>query len=883
MGEVYRATDPRLRRDVAIKILPDEVARDATRLARFEREAHLLASLNHPNIAAIHGVEESGGTRCLVLELVEGETLAERIARGPIPVAEAQVLALQIADALEAAHEKGIIHRDLKPANVKVTPEGSAKVLDFGLGKSVDADATPVSASSLSPTLTTPATVDGVILGTAAYMSPEQAKGRGVDRRADIWAFGVVLFEMITGRPCFQRETISETLAAVLMAEPPWGSLPAGLPQRVAALLRRCLERDPRNRLRDIGDARLELQDAIAGRDAAAAGAAAGPPRRAGLAIAAALVAGGLIGALIAGMVITKGAPAGVSRFAVLASGNLEIRRPLISPDGSAIGFAGRDRSAPETSWRLYTRRIDAFTESPVEASEGLAHHGFSPDGRWLAWAAPVSAASSRERLMRAPVDGSAPALAIAELREHVDHVIWMNDAEILTVRNSPPISMTRFSIAGGGTEGPREIRSLNEFVPMSLLPDGRVLGRSWIWSTERGRYDIMVLDAGTAEVSTLLENGDFPRWSPTGHLLFSREDKLLAVRLDENGRISGGPVPIMDGLWREEQWGGGYFSISGEGTLIYVPGPAGPSGRRLVFVSRDGTMEPWSDIRQDFRFYPAVSPDGRRIAVTVTSLEDTLWEIRGSEIERPRVRTIADHPGMDCTFPIWTPDSEWIVYGCRAAGASGGVFMTRFDGSEAERTIIANDAPDVYLEAHSLHPDGSLLLVGRASEGKLEILLVRVPPEAGAKPELTLLLPASAREGKASFSPDGRWIAYDSSEVGRGEVYIRRFRGDSSLGPPIQISDGGSSPLWSPASDGRSLELTYQRPGQLMSVTIVSEPFAVSDPKPLINDAGGMLEFPVPLRDGRFIVIQRGAEENPGREIRVVRNFFEELRQRVP
>jgi len=901
MGEVYRASDTKLRREVAVKVLPVEFSRDTERLARFEREAHLLASLNHPNIASIYGLEESNGQPCLVLELVEGETLEERIAAGALSVEDALKAAQQIASALEAAHERGIIHRDLKPSNVKIDSEGAVKVLDFGLAKALQDDAEPRSSDpSLSPTVTTGGTRAGVILGTAPYMSPEQARGKPLDKRTDIWSFGCVLYECLTGKRLFRGETTTDILAAVLSVEPDWSRLPERTPTRVRELLQRCLERDTRNRQRDIGDARLELERMIAERAWTTAGGMepqlqqlAAPKRRllAGIALTGAGVVGGLLGAFLAGGLPRESATDTVTRVSAIVSENLEARYPAISPDGSTIAFTARDRNEFGGVTRLYTRRLDEYAERVVQGSEGVEKPTWSPDGRWLAFTAPVSPGSRKRRIVKVPADGSAPASAIMDAPENLDSFQWLPTGDLALLLGGSPRSVARYSMSGETRGQPVEISGAEGLTFLSLtdrLPGGRqVLGAAWIYGEDAGRFDAFMLDIDTGKASTLVRNGYHPQWSPTGHLLFTRGDTLLAAAFDpeEPGSV-GDPVSLMDGLWRNVMWVGGWFGVSTSGTLVYSPGRA-TQGRRLVLVGRQGDLEPWSDDRLDFRFTPFVSPDGKLLAVTVTNQEDTLWEIRGSEVDRPRMRKLVDVTGQDCVAPIWSPDSRTIAYACgkNATEGSGSqrLYRRRFDGTDEPELLLESSSADALLMPVSFSRDGSALLVRRVDVDKSELLRLDLESQPDRTRKLTTLLGKEENPREASVSSDGQWIAYSSSRTGKSEVFVRRLRGDGILTPPIQVSDGGSKPRWVPGS-GTTLELFYVKQQDIMGVAITADPAVrLSDPRRLFDYQKLRLEDFTLLPDGRMLAIQRAEGEDPGNEIRVVQHWSEALKRRVP
>ncbi|MEO8348112.1 MAG: protein kinase, partial [Acidobacteriota bacterium] len=593
MGEVYRARDSVLRREVAVKVLPSIFASDPERLARFEREAHLLASLSHPNVGAIHGFEESGGVRFLVLELVPGETLAERLSGGPLPVAEALEVCRQIAEALEAAHEKGIIHRDLKPANVKITPQGKVKVLDFGLAKAFDTVSSDAVDRSQSPTITTGATQQGVILGTAAYMSPEQARGKAMDRRTDIWSFGCVLYEALTGKSAFVGETVSDTLAGILTREPEWDRLPVSTPANVRALLRRCLRKEPERRLRDVGDARIELEEALSGAADTAAPATARPSAaRVGVAALAGLVLGA-VAAWIAGSRFGRqpAVIAPVARFSIplpakstLFTG---IHSIALSPDGSLLAFAAQSGGQRQ----LYLRRLDDLESKPIAGTEGGIEPFFSPDGQWIGFWHPVSRA-----LKKVALSGGAP-LTLCET-DVLYGASWGAD-DTIVFSPTVPGGLARVPAAGGKVEPVTKLdldKNERDHRYAQILPGGKAvlftIADSKIDSYDDARIAVQSLETGERKI--LVEGGTLGRYSPSGHLLYVRAGNLLAVPFDlARLAVTGPPVPVLKGVFESVNQGSAHFDVARNGSLAYVPGGAEGAERTVVWVDRQGKAEP--------------------------------------------------------------------------------------------------------------------------------------------------------------------------------------------------------------------------------------------------------------------------------------------------
>ena len=666
MGEVYQATDTQLNRQVALKILPEAFATDPDRLARFQREAQVLASLNHPGIAAIYGIEEAEGTRALVLELVEGPTLADRIAHGPIPLDDALPIAKQIAEAVEAAHEAGVIHRDLKPANIKVREDGTVKVLDFGLAKALDPN--PTGDPSQSPTLTAAATQMGVIMGTAAYMSPEQASGETTDKRSDIWSFGVVLFEMLTGQRVFTGKTISHVLSAVLQVEPKWDSLPITTPQPLTRLLRRCLEKEPKRRLRDVSEAVIHLEEAAAApvgspSTAEAASQPAGWRQALPLVLAASLIVAVITG--LAVWSVTRPAPPmppRVTRFSIALSPNMSPGalhgRIALSPSGTHLVYALDDQ--------LYLRAMDQRDAAPIRGTEGALEPFFSPDGQWVGFFADG-------QIKRVAVTGGAPvALAPANAPYgpswSVDDTILFGAAEGI------------FRVAGAG--GTPELISAAEsgeagFARPQLLPGGERI----LFTTVPGGQ-VVIQSLVTGERRVLIDAGvGYARYVPTGHLVYVQDGTLLAVPFDpDQERLTTGPVPLVEGISQAGEQGLtglAQYAYSDNGTLVFVPGSTAASSYRLSWVDLQGEEE-LLDVPPGVYSTPQVSPDGTRVAMQVT--EGTNSDIWVADVARGSVSRVTTDPGLD-QFPIWTPDGQRVVFTSSRDGARA-LFSKAADGT---------------------------------------------------------------------------------------------------------------------------------------------------------------------------------------------------------
>ncbi len=856
MGEVYRATDTKLERQVAIKVLPAAFTEDRERLARFEREAKLLAQLHHPNIASIFGLEESKGMRALVMELVEGPTLQERLETGSLPLVEGLSIALQIANALEEAHEKGIVHRDLKPQNIKASVEGKVKVLDFGLAKAMDPAAGAGSASQLaqSPTITFGATQMGTILGTAAYMSPEQAKGLPVDKRADIWAFGVVLYEMLTGRRLFAGESVPETLAGVLKTEIDFARLPSSTPKAVLQLLRRCLERDPKNRLRDIGDARLalaELRDAPPETESAPVALASPRGLRSALpwAIAAAAVA-------LAGWTLL-GRGGGESATPELA--HLELSLPTgvepvsgtaggfaLSPDGRLVAMIG----VREGQRRLYVRRLDRPDAIEVNASSGVNAAAFSPDSSAIVFvpgSAQVTRLSLVDQQRKVVVTGAdlGSTIAWGEFG-----IYFLREGELWTVP------------AAGGDE--RQLTRLDEarrevlhFDPVELPGVRRLLFTSMSSGTEAGRIESVELTGGARSV--VVERATSPVWSATGHLLFEREGTIWAAAFDPGSRVLGSAVPVVRaGEVGSLRYGSLGYRLSASGTLVYMAPDF--DEKRVVAVSRDGG-EKALEMPPGTYANPRVSPDGKRLLVERNSSVSEVLELaRGT-------RTQLAAPAFGTSFSTWTSDGERVV--SRRFNVPQWVAA---DGSGRFGLIPGGSVND-YPSAPGPDPE-SILSVRIRPETAGDLYLTSI----GGAFEPKALLATPAYEGGPQLSPDGNWLLYQSNASGQPEIFVRSY---PALDRAWQVSEGGGvQTRWS--ADGREI---YYRSGQRMMAASFegrgAEP-ALGRPGLLFADEYdfgqglSIANYDV-TRDGRFVMLRRTPS---GGRLHVVLHWTEELKR---
>jgi serine/threonine-protein kinase len=876
MGEVYRARDTRLKREVALKILPETFAADPDRLARFQREAEVLAALNHPHIAAIHGFEDAGGTRALVLELVEGETLADRIARGPIPIDEVLPIAKQIAEALEAAHERGIIHRDLKPANIKVTADGVVKVLDFGLAKLSDASPAASSSAALSrsPTITSPAMMTGVgaLLGTAAYMSPEQARGRAADHRADIWAFGLVLYEMLTGRRGFDGEDISITLASVLKEDVKWDALPAGLPMPVRRLLRRCLEKDPRRRLGAIGDARLELEDAMAGAEPAGAAPGTRAARSPWALLAMALLSAGIASVLTA-WVLARPAPAAspLERFVLQTSADAPPffgGNPLlaISPDGAVIVF----RVGRNVTEALYVRRRGELEPSPLSDTARAAYPFFSPDGQWIGYL------DTRDStLKRISVAGGLPQ-TITALDDPIRGASWGDDGQI--VFSSVGGGLLRVAAAGGEPEAIATLASGSQFSDYRwphLLPGGQgVLFTAWGGTADRS--EIRLLQPDGTEV-TLLTGGSFPLFVPGGYLAYMRGGTLRVARFNAaDGRIDGEAVPVVEGIGMTPT-GGAHIAIARDGTLVYGTGRGGIPPRTLVWVDRQGNQEPINVPPRAYT-YARLSPDGTRVALDARDEQSDIWIW---DLRRETLQRLTTDPGPN-RVPVWTSDGRHVAYTAVKEGVDESIYWRAADGSGAEERLSTGSGVQA---PYAFSPDGRRLVLSPSLNAPYDLLLMNLDGDRTPVP----LLNSTFSEENAELSPDGRWMAYQSNETGTAEVYIVPFP-DVRGGKQQASSGGGSRPKWS--RDGRELYY-YVEPATIMAVSVTPGSAltlgraAAVVKGPFAAPANTGRHYDVSPDGRRFLLLRDvelpEAEQPSAPDIRVVLNWGAELARLLP
>ncbi len=910
MGEVYRARDTRLNRDVAIKILPELFAADADRVARFQREAQVLASLNHPHIAQIYGIEEApvgGGSkgqdqpyvRALILELVDGQTLAERIESGAVPLDEALAIAKQIAEALEAAHDAGIVHRDLKPANIKLTADGTVKVLDFGLAKALGAPEgpaqgpakaghyVPTDVLSQSPTITSPAmhTHAGIILGTAVYMSPEQARGKPADKRSDVWAFGCVLFEMLTGQRAFDGEDLTDVVAAVVRGEPDWKALPATVPAHVRTLLKGCLEKDRKARIGDIAVARFLLEQGSTLPSAGVATTVTDKPSRSRAIgwTAAAVVA--LSAAAVALMVWrpwqVDAIPAAPLRLTADLGSDVSLSQlsgsVALSPDGTRLAFVGSPTRGGIPS--VYVRRLDQLQASLLAGTEGGFSPFFSPDGDWIAY-------FGQGKLQKIAITGGAP-VTLCEASSGRG-VSWSDDGWIYFTPDAERNQGIKRVRAEGGT--PEDVAKV----------DGKEIGLRWVQVLPGSKallFSAQPLtanyDAGNVVAYSLVDRtrkvvvqgGYHGRYLRSGHLVYLKQGTLFAVPFDIDALAVTGPaVPAIQGVSTNSTTGGAQFAVSDSGTIVYVGGDTVGDKAPIRWIDRTGKMEllrsaavNWSN--------PSFSPDGRRLAMDVHDGSQTdVWVY---EMARDTLSRLT-FDRSDDVRPVWSPSGRYIIYGSARSGAHN-LYLQRSDGTgDALRLTESHNQQ----WPSSWHPSGRYLAFFESVPGNAidaMILTLEGDESAGWKPaKPQTFLGGPLAESGPMFSPDGRWVAYMSNESGRSDVFVRPFPGP---GGKWQISaSGADDPTWSRTSS----ELLYLNTSDLRLMTVpyraVGDSFQADKPTVWLDARLSTRPRP-PSRDldmhpdGKRFAVGASDEQALALQNRVVFvfNFFDELRRIAP
>jgi serine/threonine-protein kinase len=899
MGDVYRARDVKLARDVAVKVLPARLAHDGARIARFKREAQILATLNHQHIAAIYALEESEDVVALVLELVEGATLAERLHQGALPVNEALTIARQTADALATAHAKGIIHRDLKPANIKAAVGGTAKVLDFGLAKAIGEE----TARDVSQLATVHATQEGMILGTAPYMSPEQARGLPVDNRTDIWAFGCVLYEMLTGRKAFNGDTVTDCLAAIVGQEPDWTLLPPSVPENVVGLIRRCLNKDLQTRLADINDARRELDDVlmtVSGRVSRAplvrARARRLPRAAYAVAIAVVLVAGAFGGPLIRQLTLKpERVDIGLAHDEFISS--TRSSELALSGDGTLIAYAASKRMAAmpkmgagpsatedpgqtgDTSGampsmamteQVYLRGVaEGSTARPIGGALGNGPF-FSPDDKWLGfWHAPTGT------LRKVAISGGAP-VKICDAVSGIAGAAWGPDDTIVFAW----FDLFRVPAAGGS---PTTLLKVDEqrgerfFRHPAFLPSGRAvlftIGMADSYSYDDAEIAVISLETGQKKI--LVQGGTSARYSPSGHLVYARGGQLLAVAFDADTlEVTGQPFPVVTGLFMSANTGMASFSISSAGHLAYAVGPQERGTRVFAWVDKDG-RKTTLPLKPSSYLHPRLSPDGRQLAYEV---EGASHDIFTYDFDRGTTTRMSLDGASH--WPLWTPDGQRLTFRSWKTGTMTMWWMPADKGASPERLthVGSMQSPE------SWSPDGRTLAFTQMDDPASGSDIYALSLDRAGEPQV--LWRTKFSEGSPKFAPNGKWVAYSSNESSQPEVYVTEYPGP---GRKITIStNGGTDPLW--RHDGRQL---FYRLGDLMMVVDVDygRSLEVSKPRVLwrgnyLAGAGSSCGMAGPTsanydvtRDGqRFLMIEDASASAEAALLRVVSNWSLEL-----
>jgi eukaryotic-like serine/threonine-protein kinase len=875
MGEVYKARDSKLGREVALKVLPAAFAADAERMARFDREARLLAALNHPGIAAIYSFEEVPGRHLLVMELAEGESLDKRIASGPLPLEECLSYARQIAEALEAAHEKGIVHRDLKPANVVVSSEGKVKLLDFGLAKAFENDAGSSPEISASPTLTARATAAGVILGTAAYMSPEQARGKAVDKRADVWAFGVVLFEMLTGKRLFQGETVSDTLAAVLRDPVDFGTLPPATPPSVKVLLERCLERDPKQRLQAIGESRIALERTIAG---ASGVRAAGPlevapaPRASRIPLYFPWVVAAACTAAAGTLALRARAPEervyratiNPPEGAAFVVDTTQPGPPVLSPDGRRLAFTARGADAKVM---LYIRSLDSVEAQPLAGTENAQYPFWSPDSRFIAFGAD-------QKLKRIEASGGPPSV-LCPVTDFPKGGAWSSAGMIVF---APAAGGPLHVVSEHGGESKPitkldEKRGDNSHRLPYFLPDGRhflYLARLANALPAEG-HQILVGSLDGGESKAILRSPAAAEYA-SGRLLFLRDRALMAQRFDpERLALDGEAHSVVENVSVITGAAKATFSASQTGVLIAQVGAAATLGARLDWTDRAGKTlgtlvdtDAYDEVR--------MSPDGRNVAVSAIDPKAGTHDLWICDVARNLKTRFTFDPGEELT-PRWSPDGRSLAY-VAGRGKQQVFFRKSIEGSGAEEPLYASDT---FKFVSGFSPDGKLLAYSElGAETQFDIWILPLTGDRKPYP----FLKTRFNETNAVFSPDGRWLAYNSNESGRFEVYVTPFPGP---GRKWQVSvQGGAFPAW--RQGGK--EILYQ---ELQSNKILSVPVAFRGDTPDFGKAMELFVATPPLAgvaarfdataDGKKFVMIRPNQTRESVSLTLIVNWTAELK----
>ena len=877
MGEVYRARDTKLGREVALKILPAALVADPERVARFRREAQVLAALNHPNIGAIYGVDDADSMQFLVLELVDGESLDKRIARGPIPVEETLDIANQIAEALEAAHEKGIVHRDLKPANIALARDGSVKVLDFGLAKATDVtNGSPVTVTT-SPTITTPAMMTGVgvILGTAAYMSPEQARGRPADKRSDVWAFGCVLYEMLAGKRAFEGEDLTEVLAAVVKSEPDWSAIPADVAPHVVPVIKKCVAKDRKARLPDVSVLRFLLDETTAGALSWTSAVSIAPtPVRRRVALTAVPVLALALG-VGATWWITRPVPPELVRFTVSPAGsftNVADRAVTITPDGRHLVY----QVALQNESQLFVRAVDQLEATQLRGLLGPRSPFVSPDGKWIAYF------SVAGELRKVSITGGPP-ITIAPIVGQPRGGTWADDGTI--IYGSTSAGLVSIPAAGGEprmlTRPDPTQRETGHVFPR-MLPGRRAVLFTIASGSDVETFQIAALDLRTMQRKTLLRGATDGQYVASGHIVYSAAGSLRAVRFDPSRlEVLSDPVPVADSVLTKPT-GAAEFAVSSQGTLAYVPGGLLSASqlmgiglrRSLVWADRNGREEA-IDAPQRAYMYPRISPDGTQVAIDIRDQENGIWIW---DIVHKNLRRLTLDASGDFT-PAWTRDSRRIIFASTRAGPPN-LYWRSADGTGTDvRLTTALDAQF----PTSVSADGNHVIV-RTGGPNFDIGVWTADGKSDVEP----LIHSEIPEQNGELSPDGHWLAYEGLVSNQWQIYVQPFP-DISSGRWQVSTAGGTKPAW--ARSGREL-FFIGTDGYLMAAPVsMTTSFTFGDPVKVLNtryySSQQFRTYDVTPDGRRFLMVKESPSDPSGAAPRpnivVVLNWLEELKARVP